>query len=130
MSTAAVEALVIGGDGEGQEGAVDAHGGEGDAEDVPEHGEDAKTAAAGPAAAGVGVSRTGLGQSMATFFQRGARARDDTLPHIHERHACLQSLCISRILHIIRQKDEKGAFLEPKKTNRQREFVVNANQLD
>lgn len=64
-STVAVENDDLG--GEGQEGAADAKGNEDDAGDISGDGE--VDAVAAPA---VGVARTGLGESMASFFQRGA----------------------------------------------------------
>eukprot|EP00903_Cladosiphon_okamuranus_P014519 g13467.t1 len=66
-SNAASENAAAGVDGAGEEGASDAPGGEEDASDIPgDGGEDGSAPAAG-----VGAAKTGLGESMVTFFQRG-----------------------------------------------------------
>lgn len=72
----------MGGDAEGQHGAADATGGEGDAGEISGNGEEDEAAAAAPAA-GVGAAKTGLGESMATFFQRGATVRFVRLDSLH-----------------------------------------------
>lgn len=70
-NASAVENGVLGGDGEEQEGAADSQGGEGDAGDVSggAHGDESDAVAPG---GGFGAAKTGLGESMAAFFQRGA----------------------------------------------------------
>lgn len=59
-------------DGDGTEGAGDAAGPEDDAGDISGDGEGDGEADNAAPAAGAGAARTGLGESMAAFFQRGA----------------------------------------------------------
>lgn len=66
-TAAAVENDAPGGGVEGQEG--DAEGGDGKAVDLTGEGEEGEKSAAAPT---VGVAKTGLGEPMEAFFQRGA----------------------------------------------------------